>query len=209
MVPPFFIVSTQQSISAVRWWKRPDNDNATKMIISMMARLEYKLVREATDVLLRSSITQIGQWSSLLVADNYLSSDGTISPPMAAAATLASLGCHCPLVPTSYPAAATVPTLAPAAAKESPSTGPQQREEERAEYVVGWASLQLPDHLDNVAVAAAANGEEGVSTMALYITARPSAPGNVPKAILDGSRGRPRPILLASTRIPRSPFTLS
>jgi hypothetical protein len=135
MVPPFFIVSTKQSISAARWWKRPNNDNTTKMNISMMERLEYELVREARDVLLCFSPTQIRQWSSLLVADtanDYLLSDGTMSPRMAAVAALASTRCHCPLVPTPYAAAATAPPLMPAAAEEAPSTGPQWREEERA-----------------------------------------------------------------------------
>jgi hypothetical protein len=83
MVPPFFIVSTQQSISAARWWKRPGDDNATKMIISMVARLEYELVRGATDVLFCFSPMQIGQRSSLLVADtadDYLLLDGMMSP---------------------------------------------------------------------------------------------------------------------------------
>ena len=35
---------------------------------------------------------------------------------------------------------------------------------------------------------------------AIYITARPNTPDNVPKAILDGSRGKPPPVLIA--RIP-------
>jgi hypothetical protein len=178
----------------------------------MMVRLEYKLVREAMDSLLRSSPMQIGQWSSLLVADtanDYLLLDGTMSFPMAAAAALASTCCHCPLVPKSYPAAATTSPLAPAAAEEAISRGPQRWEEEKAKCVVGWASLQLPDLLDDVVAAAAADWEEDVSTMALYILVRPSASDNVPKAILEGSRSRLLPVLLGSTQIPRSPLTLS
>lgn len=35
------------------------------------------------------------------------------------------------------------------------------------------------------------------STAALYITARPNTPDNVPRAILDGSRGKPPPVLTA------------
>jgi len=39
---------------------------------------------------------------------------------------------------------------------------------------------------------------------ALYVTARPNKPDNVPKAILDGSRGKPPPVLIA-----RFPLTLN
>jgi len=39
-----------------------------------------------------------------------------------------------------------------------------------------------------------------VATNALYITARPNTSDNVPRAILDGSRGKPPPVLIA--RIP-------
>ena len=39
-------------------------------------------------------------------------------------------------------------------------------------------------------------------TPALYITVRPNKPDNVPKAILDGSRGKPPPVLIARYPIP-------
>ncbi len=57
--------------------------------------------------------------------------------------------------------------------------GPQRQEEERAEYIVGWASLQLPDLLDDVVITTATNGEEDISKMVLYITARPNVLDNV------------------------------
>ena len=41
-------------------------------------------------------------------------------------------------------------------------------------------------------------------TPALYITARPNKPDNVPKAILDGSRGKPPPVLIARYPLPKS-----
>jgi hypothetical protein len=43
-------------------------------------------------------------------------------------------------------------------------------------------------------------------TPALYITARPNVPDNVPKAVLDGSRGKPPPILAARYENPDFPF---
>ncbi len=72
-------------------------------------------------------------------------------------------------------------------------------------YVSGRVLLQLPDLLNDVIVPAAA-GEEDVSTIALYVTARPSAPDNIPKAILDGSRGRPPQVLSARYVNPTFPF---
>lgn len=41
---------------------------------------------------------------------------------------------------------------------------------------------------------------------ALYVTARPNKPDNVPKAILDGSRGKPPPVLSARFANPSFPF---
>jgi hypothetical protein len=43
-------------------------------------------------------------------------------------------------------------------------------------------------------------------TPALYITARPNVPDNVPKAVLDGSRGKSPPILAARYEDPDFPF---
>jgi hypothetical protein len=45
---------------------------------------------------------------------------------------------------------------------------------------------------------------EEVSSSALYITARPQRPDNVPRAILDGSYGKPPPVL--ACRIPNPSF---
>ncbi len=44
------------------------------------------------------------------------------------------------------------------------------------------------------------------SISALYITARPSKPDNVPRAILDGSNGKPPPVLAARFPNPVFPF---
>mmetsp|Transcript_16356 Transcript_16356/g.39144 ORF Transcript_16356/g.39144 Transcript_16356/m.39144 type:complete len:250 (+) Transcript_16356:43-792(+) len=41
---------------------------------------------------------------------------------------------------------------------------------------------------------------------ALYVTARPNRPDNVPRAILDGSRGKPPPVLSARFSNPKFPF---
>ena len=44
---------------------------------------------------------------------------------------------------------------------------------------------------------------------ALYVTARPNRPDNVPRAILDGSRGKPPPILAARYADPKFPYDFS
>lgn len=51
------------------------------------------------------------------------------------------------------------------------------------------------------------NNDEKLPTKpALYVTARPNRPDNVPKAILDGSRGKSPPILAARFENPSFPF---
>mmetsp|Transcript_26472 Transcript_26472/g.58290 ORF Transcript_26472/g.58290 Transcript_26472/m.58290 type:complete len:288 (+) Transcript_26472:79-942(+) len=50
------------------------------------------------------------------------------------------------------------------------------------------------------------DGEKRPTPSALYVTARPDRPDNVPKAILDGSRGKPPPILAARFESPVFPF---
>ena len=54
-------------------------------------------------------------------------------------------------------------------------------------------------------------GADSSSKSALYITARPNRPDNVPKAILDGSRGKSPPVLTARFESPVFPlqFNLS
>eukprot|EP00558_Chaetoceros_sp_UNC1202_P006936 CAMPEP_0197238406 /NCGR_PEP_ID=MMETSP1429-20130617/4873_1 /TAXON_ID=49237 /ORGANISM="Chaetoceros sp., Strain UNC1202" /LENGTH=176 /DNA_ID=CAMNT_0042697541 /DNA_START=232 /DNA_END=762 /DNA_ORIENTATION=+ len=47
---------------------------------------------------------------------------------------------------------------------------------------------------------------DDTSSSALYITARPIRPDNVPKAILDGSNGKPPPVLAARVSNPSFPF---
>jgi hypothetical protein len=51
-------------------------------------------------------------------------------------------------------------------------------------------------------------GNDGIEATkpALYVTARPNRPDNVPKAILDGSRGKSPPILVARFESPVFPF---
>jgi len=62
-------------------------------------------------------------------------------------------------------------------------------------YVSGTATLQSGISIDEI----------GTNT-ALYITARPNKPDNVPRAILDGSRGKAPPILSARFASPKFPF---
>ena len=45
------------------------------------------------------------------------------------------------------------------------------------------------------------------SVPALYITCRPDRPDNVPRAILEGSRGRAPPVLTARYEMPTFPFS--
>eukprot|EP00536_Pseudo-nitzschia_multiseries_P011044 jgi/Psemu1/204782/e_gw1.357.18.1 len=49
-------------------------------------------------------------------------------------------------------------------------------------------------------------GDTPQTKPALYITARPNRPDNVPRAILDGSRGKPPPVLAARYESPDFPF---
>ena len=76
--------------------------------------------------------------------------------------------------------------------------------EEGKVYVRGRATLQSPDLFDDVLAAGrTANSDNGA---ALYVTARPSRPDSVPAAVLDGSRGRPPPVLSARYPKPDFPF---
>ena len=62
-------------------------------------------------------------------------------------------------------------------------------------YVSGTSTLQQGISIDDIG-----------SNTALYITARPNKPDNVPRAILDGSRGKAPPILSARFASPQFPF---
>ena len=66
-------------------------------------------------------------------------------------------------------------------------------------FVKGTATLQTGLSNDSI--------DSG--SQALYITARPRRPDNVPKAILDGSRGKPPPVLAARFERPQFPFEFS
>ena len=65
-------------------------------------------------------------------------------------------------------------------------------------YVKGVATLQADLSTDDIGPGAA-----------LYVTARPNRPDNVPRAILDGSRGKPPPILAARYADPKFPYDFS
>ncbi len=69
---------------------------------------------------------------------------------------------------------------------------------ESTTFVAGTATLQSGLSNDNI-----------VSGAALYVTCRPNRPDNVPKAILDGSRGKPPPVLAARFENPQFPFEFS
>ena len=62
-------------------------------------------------------------------------------------------------------------------------------------YVSGTATLQSGISIDEIGTNAA-----------LYVTARPNKPDNVPRAILDGTRGKAPPILSARFANPTFPF---
>jgi len=62
-------------------------------------------------------------------------------------------------------------------------------------YVSGTATLQSGISIDEIGTNAS-----------LYVTARPNKPDNVPRAILDGSRGKAPPVLSARFANPTFPF---
>jgi hypothetical protein len=69
---------------------------------------------------------------------------------------------------------------------------------ESTTFLSGIASLQTGLSNENI--------ESGA---ALYVTCRPNRPDNVPRAILDGSRGKPPPVLAARFENPQFPFEFS
>ena len=71
-------------------------------------------------------------------------------------------------------------------------------------FVQGRVTLQSPNLLDDI-VASVSDKVNG-SSYALYVTARPSIPDNVPTVILDSSRGKPPPVLSARYPNPSFPF---
>lgn len=76
----------------------------------------------------------------------------------------------------------------------SPSPAHSASEPEEKTFVSGTTTLQSGVSLDELPNAA------------LYVTARPNRPDNVPSAILDGSRGKPPPVLSARFANPTFPF---
>lgn len=83
------------------------------------------------------------------------------------------------------------------------SASPPPTEGERT-YVSGTATLRPGLSIDDDG--SAADATTSATSAALYVTARPSRPDNVPRAILDGSRGRPPPVLSARFADPTFPF---
>ena len=71
------------------------------------------------------------------------------------------------------------------------------------EFVRGRVTLQSPSLLEDIVASYVSND---YSSCALYVTARPSIPDDVPTAILDGSRGKPPPVLSARYPNPTFPF---
>eukprot|EP00579_Thalassiosira_antarctica_P006492 CAMPEP_0201895570 /NCGR_PEP_ID=MMETSP0902-20130614/42930_1 /ASSEMBLY_ACC=CAM_ASM_000551 /TAXON_ID=420261 /ORGANISM="Thalassiosira antarctica, Strain CCMP982" /LENGTH=253 /DNA_ID=CAMNT_0048427929 /DNA_START=48 /DNA_END=807 /DNA_ORIENTATION=+ len=76
------------------------------------------------------------------------------------------------------------------------STVVSASEPEEKIYIRGTATLQSGQSLD----------ETIGPNAAMYVTARPNRPNNVPRAILDGSRGKPPPVLSARFANPTFPY---
>lgn len=74
------------------------------------------------------------------------------------------------------------------------------------EFVRGRVTLQSPSLLEDIITSSVVSND---SSYALYVTARPRIPDNVPTAILDGSRGKPPPVLSARYPNPTFPFVFA
>ena len=68
------------------------------------------------------------------------------------------------------------------------------------------SGMTSPGGIDNGNIEGADSSSKPATQPALYITVRPNRPDNVPKAILDGSRGKSPPILTARFESPVFPF---
>eukprot|EP00985_Skeletonema_marinoi_P002893 scaffold1181_cov131-Skeletonema_marinoi.AAC.4 len=67
-------------------------------------------------------------------------------------------------------------------------------------------SIESTTFLSGIASLQGLSNENIESGAALYVTCRPNRPDNVPRAILDGSRGKPPPVLAARFENPQFPF---
>jgi hypothetical protein len=67
--------------------------------------------------------------------------------------------------------------------------------DDREFFVRGRVTLQSPSLLEDIVTSSVSND---YSSYALYVTARPSIRDNIPSAILDGSRGKPPPVLIGT-----------
>jgi len=87
-------------------------------------------------------------------------------------------------------AVATSPSIAIADDTQSTSTLPKERK-----LVSGTVTVKSVEGFP-----------EETSASAVYITARPSKGGNIPQAILDGSNGKPPPVLASRISNPKFPY---
>mmetsp|Transcript_31529 Transcript_31529/g.74209 ORF Transcript_31529/g.74209 Transcript_31529/m.74209 type:complete len:288 (-) Transcript_31529:964-1827(-) len=94
-----------------------------------------------------------------------------------------------------------------AIADESPDT--LEPETKETQFISG--TVILPTGMNAPGEVETSNNNDAIdrpeTKPALYITARPNRPDNVPRAILDGSRGKPPPVLAARYESPGFPFT--
>jgi hypothetical protein len=77
-----------------------------------------------------------------------------------------------------------------------------QQQQQQADRPLLLVTVTLNPNLDELSLftASSSSSPSSTSAAALYITARPNTVDNVPRAILDGSMGKPPPVLVA--RIP-------
>ena len=90
-------------------------------------------------------------------------------------------------------------------ASAAPPTIIDLNDDDDREFVRGRVTLQSPSLLNDI-ITSSVSEKTNESSYALYVTARPSIPDNVPTAILDGSRGKSPPVLSARYPNPTFPF---
>ncbi|MDB4430392.1 hypothetical protein N9140_00375, partial [bacterium] len=97
--------------------------------------------------------------------------------------------------------ATTFTTLLTISSSSSTSCASASTDDEEKIYVKGVATLQSGITINNDT-----NNNPNNKNAALYVTARPNKADNVPRAILDGSNGRPPPVLSARYPNPTFPY---
>jgi len=78
------------------------------------------------------------------------------------------------------------------------------RADDESLFVLG--KVNLPPGVEEPGSGEAGSSDAPPAKPALYVTVRPNRPDNVPRAILDGSRGKPPPVLAARYESPVFPF---